>query len=215
MKHAALIILLCPLALLGCKQQYVSSPGVPTAVGIPENPNKPAAADCMVVAVQYVAGRYPPGSLKFDAASAKEQADMRVPYECVVNLPRGMRRSFYEDIARRIGPDCKPMSPVVLHAGAPTFHVARVWMRFNSATVDVLRSMPELGPGPDGKPVWQKVTVRLEGGVEPWHVVHARAHDPADTVVPHPYFLPDVERVDQFDWQKRQDEINPPDRASY
>lgn len=199
----------------GCRQQYVSSPGVPTARGIPENPNKPAAADCMVLAVQYVAGRYPPGSLRLDAGSAAEQRDARVPYECVVNLPRGLRRSFYERIAREIGPACRPMSVDVQHTGLPTFHVTRVWMRFSTATVDVVRAMPELGPGPDGKAVTQTVTVRLEGGTEPWHIVHARAGAPEEGIVPPPYFLPEEERVDQFEWQKRQDEAHPPGRGGY
>jgi hypothetical protein len=215
MKTASRMIVAALLfACAGC-QQYVSSPGVPTARGIPEDPNKPAAATVIVRSVQYIANTYPPGSLKYDAASAKEQADIRVPYACIVNLPRGMRKSFYERIAEQIGPECRPMSPEVQYQDVPVFHVTRVWMRFNSAIVDVLRPMPELGPGPDGKPIYQMVTVRLEGGTEPWHVIHVRAHAYQDAVVPAPYFIPQSERTDQFAWQKEQDAVNPHDRGSY
>lgn len=208
------MIVVALAALSGC-QQYVSAPGVPTSRGIPESPNQPAAASVMVRSLQYVANRYPPGALRFDAGSAHEQADTTVPYACVVSLPRGLRRSYYERIAAEVGPECRPMAPDVLFQSMPTFYVARVWMRFNTATVDIVRPMPEVGPGPDGKTVYQLVTVRLEGGTEPWHVVHARAYPHEDAVVPPPYFLPEVERVDQYTWQQEQDAINPPDRASY
>lgn len=208
---AMLCVALAPAAC----QQYVSSPGIPTSRGIPESPNQPAAATAMVRSIQYVANRYPPGSLNFDAASAQDQASTTVPYACVVNLPRGLRRSYYERIAAEIGPECRPMTPEVVHAAEPTFHVTRVWMRFNTAIVDVLRPMPELGTDPEGKTLYQLVTVRLEGGTEPWHVVHARAHTGQQTALPAPYFMPETERVDQYTWQQEQDDINPPDRVSY
>lgn len=203
MKTTTLLVALA-CALAGC-QQYVSAPGVPTARGIPESPNQPAAADVMIACVQYVANNYPPGSLRYDAASAHEQADVKVPYECVVNLPRGLRKSYYERIAAGVGPKCQPMTPDALTGHLPTFHVTRVWMRFNTATVDLLRPMPELGADASGKPIYQVVTLRLEGGTEPWRVVHARAYPHEDATVPPPYFLPDIERTDQFAWQKEQD----------
>jgi hypothetical protein len=191
----------------GC-QQYVSSPGVPEARGIPENPNKPAALACMAEAVRYVATRYPPGDPTAPGADLKEQAAMEVPYAMVVNPPRGLRRSFYERLVQAIGPRCAPMSETSADGPAPVFHITRVWMRFNSATVDVLRPMVEMGPGPDGRPVYQMVTVRLEGGLEPWRVVHARAWAPdVQAEVPRPYPMPKVERVDQFEWQMEQDRV--------
>lgn len=190
--------------ITGC-QQYVSAPGIPSAQGIPENPNKPAAISVMVEAVRYVATRYPPGGYDYDAASMQEQAAVEVPYAMQVCPPRGLRRSFYERLVQNIGPAAQPISPEGLEEGLPTFYVTRVWMRFQKATVDVLRPMPEVGLGPDEKPVYQTVTVRLEGGLEPWRVVHARAWSPNEPTLPQPYFMPDEERIDQFEWQMKQD----------
>ncbi|CAG0962058.1 hypothetical protein PHYC_00779 [Phycisphaerales bacterium] len=208
------VVVLGLCAIAGC-QQYVSSPGVPTARGIPENPNKPAAVSCMVEAVRYVATRYPPGDFNYEARSAKEQGALEVPYAMVVNPPRGLRQSFYKRLVREIGPRCEPIAPANEAGPNPVFHISRVWMRFDSATVDVLRPMPEVGPGADGKPVYQMVTVRLEGGVEPWRVIHARAWAPEGVEIPAGYPMPDVERVDQFRWQMEEDQRNPPDRRAY
>lgn len=211
------LILLCSslaLSPLAC-QQYVSSPGVPTARGIPENPNKPAAVSAIVEAVRYVATRYPPGGHDYDAPTMQEQAAVEAPYALIVNPPRGLRKGFYERIVKGIGPQAQPITVANEISGLPTFHVTRVWMRFQTATVDVLRPMPELGQNADGTPIYQMVTVRLEGGLNPWRVVHARAWSPTNVEIPPAYYLPDVERVDQFDYQMEQDESNPPDRKSY
>lgn len=191
-------------AVGGC-QQYVNAPAIPTSKGIPDNPNKPAAVECIRLAVQYVATRYPPGSVEDSLVTEKGRVQMRAPYQLVVNMPRGMRKSFYERTVKEVGPLAEPMTQANAESGLPTFHVTRVWMRFNEATVDVLRPMPEMGPGADGKPVYQTVTVRLEGGMEPWRVVHARAWPPSDVVIPPPYYLPDVERIEQYKWQIARD----------
>ncbi|GJQ28991.1 MAG: hypothetical protein HBSAPP03_08750 [Phycisphaerae bacterium] len=198
--------------LAGC-QQYVSSPGVPTAKGIPENPNKPAALTCMVEAVRYVATRYPPGDITY--TPDKPSAALEAPYELAINPPRGLRKSFYERLVKQVGPKAKAIAPENEHGQMPVFHVTRVWMRFQSATVDVLRPMPELGPGPDGKPIYQVVTVRLEGGMSPWRVVHARAWEPQGVEIPPAYYLPLEERVDQFEATMEEDQKSPPGRGSY
>ncbi|MDX2130854.1 MAG: hypothetical protein SFY69_02230 [Planctomycetota bacterium] len=200
---------------VGC-QQYVSSPGVPTARGIPENPNKPAALTCMVEAVRYVATRYPPGDLGANAETVEEAMSLQAPYPLVVNPPRGLRQTFYDRLVKQVGPQAQPASPTNTLGPDPVFHITRVWMRFDKATVDVLRPMPELGPGPDGAPIYQTVTVRLTGGLSPWRVVHARAWPPDEPVqIPPPYPMPEFDRVDQFEWQLEQDQVNPPDRSSY
>jgi len=207
MKYAATTTLTAMIGLVGLMvvgglsgcQQYVSSPGVPSAKGVPENPNKPAALSCMVEATRYVATRYPPGGYVYDAESAAEQGAVQAPYALLVNGPQGLRRSFYVRLAEGVGSQAEPMTPDNQGSGLPVFYVDRVWLRFNSATVDVIRPMPEVGPGPDGKPVYQTVTVRLEGGTTPWRVVHARAWPAGATTLPTAYFLPDEERVDQFE----------------
>lgn len=203
---------LCLVGVAGC-QQYVSSPGVPTSRGIPENPNKPAAMSCMVEAVRYVATRYPPGDIYY--SPEKPQAALEASYELAVNPPRGLRKSFYERLVKQIGPKAKPIGPDNEFGQMPVFHVTRVWLRFQTATVDVLRPMPELGPGEDGKPTYQLVTVRLEGGMTPWRVVHARAWEPDGVEVPPAYYMPLEERVDQFDATMEEDQKSPPGRKSY
>ncbi len=201
MKLAQAMVLGVALAgIAGC-QQYSTYPNIPTARGMSENPNNPAGADAMIQAVRYVATRYSPGSPTGPLEDEKAASDPTVPFPMVVNLPRGMRRSFYERIAREIGPHCAPMTADADPA-LPVYHVTRVWLRFSSGEVDVLRPMPELGPDASGHPVYQAVTVRLEGGFEPWHVVHARAWPAGEAQVPVRYCIPDVERVDQYEVEK-------------
>lgn len=182
------------MALLPGCQQYSTYPEIPTAHGMPENPNNPSAATCMRLAVQYVCTRWAPGGPNFEAQTAEEQGSLKVQTPIVLNLPQGMRRTFYERVVSEVGPGARAMSTETENSGDPVIHVTRVWMRFNRATVDVLRPMPEIGPGADGKPVYQLITVRLEGGMEPWHVVHARAFEPGWAQLPAPNFLPEEDR---------------------
>lgn len=211
--RASVVLASLVLGAAGGCQQYVSSPGVPTARGIPENPNKPAALSCMVESVRYVATRYPPGDITYNPE--KPEAALEVPYDLAINPPRGLRKSFYERLVKQVGPKAVPMSAQAEFGAAPVFHITRVWMRFQTATVDVLRPMPEVGPGPDGKPVYQMVTLRLEGGLQPWRVVHARAWEPDGVEVPPPYYMPAEERVDQFEATMEEDQKSPPGRGSY
>ncbi len=195
------------VGVAGC-QQYSTAPGVPTARGIPETPNRPAAVTSMIEAVRYVATRYPPGSLREDAPTVAEAMALEAPYELVVNPPRGLRRVYYERLVRQVGPLASAASAESIGGPAPVFHITRVWMRFDKATIDVLRPMVELGPGPDGRPIYQMVTVRLEGGLRPWRVVHARAWPPDEPITPpEAYPMPEVDRVDQYEWQMEQDRL--------
>jgi len=188
----------------GC-QQYSTYPAVASAEGMAESPNKPATEATMTLALQYVATRYAPAGLQKEPATPADAGKLTVDYPMVVNLPRGMRKSFYERIAKKVGPQVVPMTADVENGTLPVYHVTRVWLRFNTATVDVLRPMPEVGVAPGGGPVYQKVTVRLEGGFEPWRVVHARAWEPGTDPAPLAYHVPDVERIDQFEYTTKQD----------
>jgi hypothetical protein len=184
---------------VGC-QQYQTYPAVTTARGMAENPNNPNTERAMVAALQYVATRYPPGGQRFEAKTPDEAGRMTADFPFAINVPKGMRKSFYERIATKVGPEVKPLTEeVVADNTLPIYHVTRVWLRFRTGTIDVLRPMPEMGVGPDGTPVYQKVTVRLEGDFTPWRVIHARAWEPGADSSPELYFLPDKERVDQFE----------------
>jgi hypothetical protein len=191
---------LCAAGLLvsvaGCFQRS-TYPAIPTSRGFNENPNTPAGEQAIVAAVQYVASRWTPGEREYDPTSTPRGLPM-VQYPMVVNLPLGMRKLYYDRIPTKIGPDVLPATPESVVSGKPVFHVARVWLRFNSGIVDILRPMPEVGLAPDGQPVYQKITVRLEGGMKPWTVVHARSWVPGDDTAPDFYFVPAIDDPNQF-----------------
>ncbi|MBI1190149.1 MAG: hypothetical protein GC200_05635 [Tepidisphaera sp.] len=187
-------------------QRYANYPAIPTSEGIPDDPNSNDTAKCVSLAVAYVATRYTPGGYNYDAKSAKEQGDTRVSFPIIVDAPRGLRRPFYQRICVDIGPGAEPLTPANEHSGTPVYHVRRAWLRQSRAIIDVMRPMYELPPNSQGQPIYQTVTVRLEGGgLEPWHVVHARGSEPGLDPIPSPYYLPEVDRIDQFDWQMEQD----------
>lgn len=195
-----LLVALCGVGLLGpasgCFQRS-TYPAIPTSRGFNENPNTPAGEQAIVAAVQYVASRWTPGEREYDPTMTPRGLPM-VQYPMVVNLPLGMRKIYYERIPGKIGPEVEPATPETVASGKPIFHVSRVWLRFNTGIVDVLRPMPEVGLAPDGQPVYQKITVRLEGGVKPWTVVHARSWVPGDDQPPELYFVPAVDDPNQF-----------------
>ncbi|MEI7656632.1 MAG: hypothetical protein WCK33_01050 [Phycisphaerae bacterium] len=187
---------------LGCMQQYSNYPEIPSAKGLKQDPNTPASESAMVAALQFVANRYTPGTMRLDAKNAREAGEMTTSTPMVVNLPVGQRQSYYRRIARRVGPNVAPMTGDV-DASLPVYHVTRVWLRFSEGWVDVMRPMPELPPGPDGKPVYQTVTLKMTGGFGPWRVLHARAWPPGIDPIPEPYVLPDEERIDQYELSSR------------
>ncbi|MBX3409386.1 MAG: hypothetical protein KF859_05820 [Phycisphaeraceae bacterium] len=196
---AAATCLLAPVAgLVGCTKQYTNYPEVPTARGLSEDPNSPAAELAIISSVQFVVRRYFPGSQQEESTTTQSVGRASVQDSFVLNLPRGMRKSFYERIARQIGPNVMPMTEEAQQTALPVFYVTRVWMRFNQGQVDIMRPMLELPPGPDGKPIYQTITCRLEGRFMNWRVVHARAWTPGLDPLPQPYFVPDIERTDQF-----------------
>ncbi|MFN5945984.1 MAG: hypothetical protein ACK5ZG_09075 [Phycisphaerae bacterium] len=175
-------------ALAGCFQN-TNYPAIPTSRGYAEDPNKPAAEAAMVAALQYVTSRWTPGQREFDVAAAPDALPM-ADYPLVINLPLGTRKMLYDRIARKVGPEVQPATPENTTGTLPVFHVTRVWLRTDHGIVDVLRPMPELGLATDGKPIYQKITVRLEGGFKPWNVVHARAWYPGDEPMPAFFYNP-------------------------
>ncbi len=195
-------LLFATAGLSGCTQQYANYPEIPSARGLKQDPNTPAAESAMVTALQFVANRYPPGTLRLDAKNAREAGEMITSTAMVVNLPVGQRQSYYRRIARKVGPNAVPMTADV-DPSLPVYHVTRVWLRFSEGWVDVMRPMPELPAGPDGKPVYQTVTLKMSGGFGPWRVLHARAWPPGIDPMPEPYLLPDEERINQYDFSTK------------
>lgn len=182
---------------VGC-QHVTTYPDVPTAQGFTENPNTPACEQAMVASVQYVASRWAPGKREYDENLTPGGAPM-VPYEMIVNLPIGTRKMFYERIPAQIGPSVWPVTPETVQTGLPIFHISRVWLRFNSGTVDVLRPATELGAGPDGQPIYQKITLTLKRdfGTQ-WRVVYGRTWSPGDDTPPELYYVPAQDDPNQY-----------------
>ncbi len=181
----------------GC-QQVTTYPNESAAKGVTENPNTPACEQAVVASVQYVASRWTPGRREYDENATPGGAPM-VPYDMIVNLPLGTRKMFYERIPGEIGPHVKPVTPETVQSGLPVFHVSRVWLRFNSGTVDVLRPAAELGPGPDGKPIYQKITLTLKREFNTtWRVVYGRTWSPGDDTPPELYYVPAEDDPNQY-----------------
>jgi len=195
---ASLIIAAAFATLSGCTQQYSNYPEIPSARGLKQDPNTPGSESAMVAALQFVANRYAPGTLRLDAKDSKEAGEMITKTPLVVCLPRGQRKSYCERIARSVGPNVVPMT-AESDPKLPVYYVTRVWLRFSEGWVDIMRPMPELPAGPDGKPVYQTVTLKMTGGFGPWRVLHARAWEPGLDPIPEPYFVPATERIDQYD----------------
>lgn len=180
----------------GCYQKS-TYPAIPAAAGHNDNPNTPSGEQAIVAALQYVGSRWSPGEREFDARESPQGKPM-VPYAMVVNLPAGTRKLFYERIPAKVGPNVRPATGETVRSGEPLFHVSRVWLRFDRGTIDVLRPMPEMGPSPTGGPVYQKITLRLEGGMQPWRVVHARAWSPGADMPPELNFVPETDNPNEY-----------------
>ncbi|MFZ4574436.1 MAG: hypothetical protein ACOYN0_08570 [Phycisphaerales bacterium] len=191
-------------ALLGGCFGNSNYPAIAGASAATDSPNTPAVESCMTLAVRWVADRYPPRNDRREAQTPKEAGDITVRWPMVLNLPVGTRKVFYERIARNCGPEVRPMTTETENNGAPVYHVGRVWVRAHEAKVDVYRPMPEIdeSPGGGGR-VYQMITVTLKGGFEPWRVVHGRAWEPGAHELPEIYYMPEVDREDQFRHEMR------------
>lgn len=171
-----------------------------------EDPNEWRTVAAMVVAVRYVGNRYEPGRLpEYNTIDPTQIAESTVAYPFILNVPPGLRKVYYERLCREVGPNVQPVTDAVADAVAnnqatevPLVHIGRVWIREQRAQVDVYRPMPELGLDKNGRQIYQMITVRLTGGVQPWRAVHARAWAPGAFPVPPIYALPAVDRADQY-----------------
>lgn len=182
------------LAAGGCHTNYPAVGGTSKLV-TSNNPNDVAPERCMIAAVKWVLAKYPP-----NAVAGGPQP------EIAVNLPPGLRRSYYTRIASGIGPNVRPLTQEIWDAKQiPVYHVSRIWVRENQAKVDVLRPMFELGTTPDGRPIYQLVEVHLTGPFQ-WRVELGRSRsEPGLTPTPDPWFLPEVDNPNEYrDWTRRQ-----------
>lgn len=177
--------------LAGCVG-YASYPPVQGAYLAPNNPNAPPADELMVLGLRWVTEKYPVKSGHPAVAGEPQFA---------INLPRGVRRSVYERTAAALDGRAAPLTPENA-TQLPIYHVSEMRIRGRVAKVDILRPAQSLGSRPDGQPVYQCITLHIEGGFTPWHVIRYQEWEPGVVPVPEYYYIPGAERPDE---QYRQD----------
>lgn len=129
------------------------------------NPNSDPFPPLMTEAVRWTITRYP------SVQSAEWSPPMGVPPEgsqFAINLPVGVNRLLYQRVCDRIGYGAVPMTPG--REELPTYHISRIWVNGDEAKVEVVRNVLGMPKLPDGRPTTQAITVRLRGGLSPWHV---------------------------------------------
>lgn len=183
------------LGTLGGCTSYSSTPGIEGKFAA-EGPNAPRAESAALAALQFAVTRYPPGGPRPEATTALEASSLKADFPLSVNMPLGTRRGVYERVASMLGPQVEAYQG---KTALPIYTVERVWVRERTATVDVLRPMLELPRTNDGEPVYQRLTVRLEGSFRPWRVVHVRAWPPTGSERPVFTPIPDVDRYDEYE----------------
>ncbi len=166
---------------------YATYPPVQGAYGAPNNPNAPPVDELMALSLKWVTDRYPIKSGSPTVAGEPQFA---------INLPRGVRKSIYERTAAALGDKAQPLTPENATT-LPIYHVAEIRVRGRVAKVDVLRPAQELGSRPDGQPVYQCITLHIEGGFQPWRVIRFQAWEPGVVQVPEYYYVPAVEWPDR------------------
>lgn len=155
------------LGCVGCVGYNVYPPE--KGVGGFTNPNSDPIPPIMTEAVRWAITRYPA------VEPAEWSPPLGVPPEgsrFAVNLPVGVNHLVYTRVVDRIGFGAVPMEPGNEHL--PTYYVSRVWVSGDEAKVELIRPVPGIPPTADGHPATQGITVRLRGGLEPWHVTSHR-----------------------------------------
>ncbi len=110
-----------------------------------------------------------------------------------INLPVGLTREQYLDVAGRIGPNVYPISPET--ADLPTYHIGWVWMRGDKAQVDVFRPVYALST-PEHT-VYQATTLHLRRRYASWMVEHTQPWEVGVVKLPPIYTLPEEPAPEQ------------------
>lgn len=164
----ALPLALALSAAVGGCAGYANYPQIGKDDVAVNNPNTPPVPEAAFTALRWVVRRYP------------------VEGGYTINMPAGMYRRTGERFIQMLNdPDARLLTPSTQHL--PCYHIKRVWVRGERATVEVMR--PVLRPpmdipsGAPSTPLYQSFWVKCEAGWKPWRVVHARAW-PIGTDVP-------------------------------
>ncbi len=167
------VLLALPLAAMfvpGCVGHNVINPVVDGERGF-SNPNSDPIPPLMIESVRWVATRYPPEeSAEWSAGGAPlPDSGAGIPGpRFAVNLPQGVNALVYQRVCDLIAFGAVPMQEG--NESLPTYHVSRIWVQGDEARVDVIRPIKGLESVAGGRPITQPITVRLRGGLSPWHV---------------------------------------------
>lgn len=179
----ALVALVGVAALAGCRG-HTNYPAIPSARLANDNPNEKSPDEVIPEAMRWLIAKYDP--------AMKDRA-------FAINGPAGLRRSYYERIARNSGPLGEPLTPEIWDAKSmPIFHIARVWVREREAKVDILRPRSDM-QGPKGQTLYQGITVTLQGEpFRPWRASYGRSWEDGTILMPEPYFIPATDNPEQY-----------------
>ncbi len=187
------------LAMLGGCVGYASYPyeegGKNTFAN--QDPNTPPADELIYLSLDWVTSKFPPpGGVSTEASYA-------------INIPKGVRRDVYDRILKKLGDKAAPLTPETAQS-MPIYHIGRLWVRGRNAKVDVLRPVLEGPRGPGGQVLYQPVTLRIEGGFEPWRVRRHQVWEVGTVPVPELYYYPDYDGARrQYYPQARMPETRP------
>lgn len=159
------------------------------------DPNQPNLQRVYTTALEYVISRYRQGG---------EQQPI------AINLPPGTRQSNYLAVASQVGRNVEPLTQAIANTNSmPIYHVGAIQLRGNGADVDIYRPTTEIEPDPKtGKPVYQVIRVKLEGGLKPWRALIGRSYEPGMLEAPQYYVLPPTDDPFQFEnWKKEQRDL--------
>lgn len=106
-----------------------------------------------------------------------------------INLPEGVTREQYIEVATRIGDRAAPITPETEYL--PTYHIGWVWMRGDHARVDVFR--PVFSLSRNGEPVTQAITLHLRRRFASWRVEQTQPWDTGVVPLPPVYYMPPPE----------------------
>jgi hypothetical protein len=191
-----LVLILAAGSLAGCSGfgNYNPEDRTGNISDLPD-PNQPNIQRAYTAALQYVITRYRQGG---------EQQPI------AINLPPGTRQSNYYTVAGQVGKNVEPLTQAIVNTNSmPIYHVGAIQLRGNNANVDIYRPTTELEPDPrTGKPVYQVVRVKLEGGLQPWRALIGRSYAPGMLEAPQYYVLPPTEDAFQFEhWKQEQRDL--------
>jgi hypothetical protein len=170
-------------ALAGCRG-HTNYPAIPSARLANDNPNEKSPDEVIPEAMRWLIAKYDP--------AMKDRA-------FAINGPAGLRRAYYERIARNSGPLGEPLTPEIWESKSmPIFHIARVWVREREAKVDILRPRSDMTDA-KGQTLYQGITVTLQGEpLRPWRAVYGRSWEDGIIQMPEPYFIPAVDNPEQY-----------------